>query len=242
MHLVVSSVMTQKKASPVKLNERLYVGNQEGLVISAHCYLTYKSPGTAQIVTNIEPKVGQIIAYECGYNNELQRWFTGYVESYKEVNCNEFTLFARELTGLLRHSLPLYYQHITLTGLLEKITDKTGIEFVIPEKEYAMAMTPYIVNCQQGYALMDNLGRIFGIKKYIWQQQGNGKVFVGSWYDSMWANTNLPIPANMLTDIGIEGATIPMIPALRPGVIINGQRIRNIELQQNKMTITWITK
>jgi hypothetical protein len=53
----VSSVMTQKKASPVKLNERLYVGNQEGLVISAHCYLTYKSPGTAQIVTNIEPKL-----------------------------------------------------------------------------------------------------------------------------------------------------------------------------------------
>ena len=226
----------------MKLNERLYVGNQEGLVISAHCYLTYKSPGTAHIVTNIEPKVGQIIAYECGYNNALQRWFTGYIESYKEVNDNEYTLFARELTGLLRHPLPLYYQHITLTGFLEQITDRTGIEFVVPDKEYATTIAPYIINSQQGYALMDNLGSIFGINKYIWQQQGNGKVFVGSWSDSIWANANIPIPANMLTDIGIEGATIAMIPALRPGVIINGQRIRNIELQKDKMTITWITK
>ncbi|MCD9474077.1 hypothetical protein [Photobacterium phosphoreum] len=226
----------------MKLNERLYLGNQQGVVISAHCYLTYKSPGTAQIVTDIEPKVGQIIAYECGYNNALQRWFTGYIESYKEVNNNEFTLFARELTGLLRHPLPLYYQHITLTGLLEQITDRTGIEFVVPDKDYATAVAPYIINCQQGYALMDNLGSIFGINKYIWQQQGNGKVFVGSWSDSIWANANIPIPANMLTNIGIEGATIAMIPALRPGVIINGQRIRNIELQKDKMTITWITK
>ncbi|PSU24478.1 hypothetical protein CTM97_00600 [Photobacterium phosphoreum] len=226
----------------MKLNERLYIGSQQGAVISAHCYLTYKSPGTAQIVTDIEPKVGQIIAYECGYNNALQRWFTGYIESYKEVNNNEFTLFARELTGLLRHPLPLYYQHITLTGLLEQITDRTGIEFVVPDKDYATAVAPYIINCQQGYALMDNLGSIFGINKYIWQQQGNGKVFVGSWSDSIWANANIPIPANMLTNIGIEGATIAMIPALRPGVIINGQRIRNIELQKDKMTITWITK
>ncbi|MEF1204327.1 hypothetical protein [Photobacterium damselae] len=226
----------------MKLNERLYLGNTLSHVVSASCYLTYKSPGSAIIVTNSEPKVGQIIAYECGYNNDLERWFTGYVESYKEVASNEFSIFARELTALLRKPLQLYHQHISLQQLLQTITTKTGLQFVVPDKDYAKNIAPYIVNNGNGYALFDNLGHVFGIQKYVWQQQGNGKIFVGSWLDSIWANVNIPVPANMLTDVSIDSATINMIPALRPGVVINGQRVRNIELKNDKMTLTWITK
>ena len=89
---------------------------------------------------------------------------------------------------------------------------------------------------------MDNLGLLFNIKKYVWQQQGNGKIFVGSWNDSIWANTNIPVPSDMIENAAIDSATIPLMPALRPGVIINGQRVRNIQQQQSKMTITWMTK
>ncbi|MDD9174510.1 hypothetical protein PVK63_06445 [Aliivibrio sp. S2TY2] len=226
----------------MKLNERLYVGNTPANVISSSCYLSYRNPGAADIVTDVEPSVGQVIAYECGYNNNLVRWFTGYVESFRQVSNGQYSLFSRELSALLRHDLPVFYQHITLTDLLNNISDITGLEFIIPERDYALNSVPYVVNHRQGYALMDSLGQLFNIKKYIWQQQGNGKIFVGSWNDSMWANTNIPIPADMIENATIDSATIPLMPALRPGVIINGQRVRNIQQQQSKMTITWITK
>ncbi|GEK13208.1 hypothetical protein [Aliivibrio fischeri] len=226
----------------MKLNERLYVGNEEASVISANCYLSYKNPGAANIVTNKEPKVGQIIAYECGYNNNLIRWFTGYVESYRQVNTGEYSFFSRELSAILRHDLPVSYQHITLSGLLGAISDITGLEFVTPEKEYVHKSVPYVVNQNQGYALMDNIGKLFNIKRYVWQQQGNGKIFVGSWNDSMWAETNIPLPEKLIENASIDGANIPLLPALRPGAIVNGQRVRNIQQQQSRMDITWMTK
>lgn len=226
----------------MKLTERLYIGNTEASVISAHCYLTYRTPGAAKIVTDVEPKLNQIIAYECGYNNELQRYFMGYIESYKQVNKNEYSIFSRELTAQLKKDLPVFFQHITLTELLAYITATVGLEFVTPNKAYASNIATYVVNHKSGYALLDRLGELFGIEKYFWQQQGNGKVFVGSWYDSVWSKINMPLPADMMTDVSIKGATIPMIPTLRPGVIINSQRIRNIDLQADKMKLTWMSK
>ncbi|MEC4728858.1 hypothetical protein HWQ46_25415 [Shewanella sp. D64] len=226
----------------MKHNERLYIGNAESDCISATCYLSFRNPGTASIITDIEPKIGQIMAYECGFNGELTRWFTGYVESYRAINEQTYSIFCRELSAMMRHNMPVFLQHATLEDVLNGLNAKTGLDFVIPDKAYRVTPAPCITNHGNGYSLMDSLGAVFDIDRYVWQQQGNGTVFVGSWDDSLWANKNLPVPTSMIENASMDLATLPLIPALRPGAIVNGQRIRNIQLNKDTMVVTWMTK
>lgn len=226
----------------MKLCERLYIGQNEAKVTDIVCNLAYRSPGTASIVTNIKPTMQQVIAYECGYNNSLTRWFMGYVQSYKQINDNTYSLFCRELSAILRNSLPLAIQHKTLIELLNIVTEITGLQFVIPAKDYAKTPAAYIVNHSTGYTLMDSLGDTYGIERFTWQQQGDGRIFVGSWNDSAWNGRDIPIPHQFVNKAQIDSAQIPMNPLLRPGVMINGQRVRNIQLHKEKMQITWMSK
>lgn len=226
----------------MKIDERLYIGNQEAKPYDVLCKLSYRNPGTAKIITNIEPTMKQIIAYECGYNKKLTRYFMGYVESWKETNNQEFALFCREFSASLRNPLTLAMQHPTLIDVLDKITEITGLKFIVPGKDYAKTPTPYIISQSTGYALLDLLGEAFNIERYVWQQQGDGSIFIGSWYDSLWYGKNIPVPFQLLTNTDINTTTIPLNPMLRPGVIVNGERIREITLHKEKMHITWMTK
>lgn len=226
----------------MKLNQRLYIGKDEAKINDIICNLAYRSPGTATIVTNIEPNMHQVIAYECGYNNTLTRWFMGYVQSYKQVNNDTYSLFCRELSAILRNALPLAMQHKTLTEVLNVVTEITGLQFVIPDQDYAKTPAAYIINHNTGYSLMDSLGDTYSIERYTWQQQGDGRIFVGSWHDSIWNGRDIPIPHHYINKAQIDSAEIPMNPLLRPGVTINGQRVRNIQLHREKMQITWMSK
>lgn len=226
----------------LKFSERLYIGHPEAELVSASCLLSYQTPGSANIITKTQPTVGSILAYECGYNNKLTRYFTGYIESFREINDNQYSIFARELSGLLRKPLPMTLQHVTLPMVLEHITSITGLQFTVPERDYSTTVAPYVINHSTGYALLDQLGNVFDIERYTWQQLGNGHIFVGSWYDSAWAQTNIPLPTSMFEDLMLNRATIPLLPKLRPGVSLNGQRVRSITTNSSKMVIEWMTK
>ncbi|TOG35883.1 hypothetical protein CGJ02_26735, partial [Vibrio parahaemolyticus] len=85
-------------------------------------------------ILQYKPSMREIVAYECGYNGKLVRWFMGYVESYKQINSDTYSLFCRELSAVLRNSLPLAMQHKTLTDVLNRVTQITGLHFVIPDR------------------------------------------------------------------------------------------------------------
>lgn len=226
----------------LKFCERLYVKNKEVKLVSCSCLLSYQTPGSANIITQDKPEIGALISYEFGYNNELTTYFTGYIESFREINSNQFSLFARELSGVLRKPLPLTIQHTTLRELLTYIQNITGLKFILPKKEYMDTKAPFVINHGSGYALFDQLGNIFGIERYLWQQLGNGLIYVGSWYDSMWSKKNIPIPTSTFKSLMLNRATIPVFPNLRPGVSVNGQRIRSITTASNEMVVEWMTK
>ena len=88
---------------------------------------------------------------------------------------------------------------------------------------------------------MDALGEVFGINEYIWQQQGNGELFVGAWADSYWASRPLTLPEKLFTGHqSDEGANIPVLPALRPGIKFNNKYyIQSVKLSGSNMRVTW---
>ncbi len=226
----------------MKFNERLYIGSKQVEPISWNGLLSYRNPGTAQVVTNEKPTMQEIIAYEFGYDNRLTRWFTGYVDSYTQLNDGKYSLFCRELTGTFRNPLPLFDQHLTLTELLTKIAARTALHFITSDEDYTRTIAPYICNHGTGYALLDSLGDVYNIDRYMWQQQGDGRIYVGSWNQSVWYGRNIALPYNQIETASMDTAIISANPLLRPGVLINGQRIRNIQQNKEKMVITWMTK
>lgn len=90
-----------------------------------------------------------------------------------------------------------------------------------------------------------SLARVFNIPDFIWQQQGDGEVFVGSWADSFFGvRPSLQLPVELFDDYqGNQSAIIAALSGLRPGATItHGERINSVALIDYQMAIRWTTQ
>lgn len=88
---------------------------------------------------------------------------------------------------------------------------------------------------------MVNLGAAFGVPDYVWQPLPDGGVLLGSWAHSMFAGKPVDIPAEFSqARAGGNSMTLPMLQALRPGVVVNGRRLSSVRLENDDTTITWL--
>ena len=183
---------------------------------------------------------------DIGYNgNTLQRHFIGYVERSTTASSTQQVLFCRELAAILANPLPLNLRHVDLRAVLVEIGQHTGLRFRVPDRPYAGVKAPFFYSLAAGYQAMDSLARVFNIPDFIWQQQGDGEVFVGSWADSFFGvRPPLQLPAELFDDYqGNQSAMIAALPGLRPGATINyGERITSVALVDNQMAIRWTTQ
>lgn len=85
-------------------------------------------------------------------------------------------------------SLDITLRHPTLMQLLSDVTNKAGLQFVVPEAAYSKTSIPCFYSDGNGYRVMDELSQAFGIEDLFWQQQGNGQIYVSTWKDSYWAD------------------------------------------------------
>jgi hypothetical protein len=223
---------------------RAYI-NGEKVVMKDHwLVLKAKTPGTCQITIkqNEQKTVKQFsqIAVDLGWGSMIDRVFIGYVERVMPAVNGWITLFCRELAASLSVNFSVMLRHTTMKQVLGELTKQSGIEFVIPNKAYAETSIPCFYSDSSGYAILDDIGRVFKINDFIWQQQGNGKVFVGSYQDSFWHDKPISIPNNVMTDHQ-SGRTATMVaaPMIRPNVIANGERITAVEFQNTNITISW---
>lgn len=227
----------------MKLHKVLTIGGVVYPLVSDDVRLELRTPGRATLIIQATAPVKGLVTLDIGYNdNPLQRHFIGYVERCTPSNAIEQVLFCRELAAILANPLPLNLRHADLSTVLAEINQKTGLSFRVPDKAYAKVKAPFFYNLAAGYQAMDSLPRVFGITDFMWQQQGDGEVFVGSWADSFFgARSPLPLPVELFNDYqNNQSAMIAALPGLRPGASINqGERITQVTLTGNKMAIRW---
>ncbi|CAM3274566.1 hypothetical protein PSFL6913_26215 [Pseudomonas fluorescens] len=187
-----------------------------------------------------------LVTLDIGYNgNTLQRHFIGYVERSTTASSTQQVLFCRELAAILANPLPLNLRHVDLRAVLVDISQHTGLRFRVPDRPYAGVKAPFFYSLAAGYQAMDSLARVFNIPDFIWQQQGDGEVFVGSWADSFFGvRSPLQLPVELFDDYqSNQSAMIAALPGLRPGATINnGERITSVALIDNQMAIRWTTQ
>ena len=230
----------------MKLHKVLTINGAVFPLISDDVRLDLKSPGRATITVKADVALKGLVMLDVGYNDSpLQRHFIGYVERSTTSSSTEQVLFCRELAAILANPLPLNLRHVDLQAVLAEVSNKTGLRFRVPDKPYAKVKAPFFYSLAAGYQAMDSLATVFSIPDFIWQQQGDGEVFVGSWADSFFgAREPLQLPVALFDGYqSNQSAMVAALPGLRPGASINqGDRITSVTLAGNQMAIRWKTQ
>ncbi|WP_313263142.1 hypothetical protein [Pseudomonas sp.] len=230
----------------MKLHKELAINGVPYVLVKNEVRLDAKSPGRATFTIQASAPVKGLVTLDIGYNgNTLQRHFIGYVERSTTASSTQQVLFCRELAAILANPLPLNLRHVDLRAVLVEIGQHTGLRFRVPDRPYAGVKAPFFYSLAAGYQAMDSLARVFNIPDFIWQQQGDGEVFVGSWADSFFGvRQPLQLPVELFDDYqGNQSAMIAALPGLRPGATINnGERITSVALIDNQMAIRWTTQ
>ena len=224
----------------MKLVKTLTVNGEPLPLVREHVSLDISTPGRADLTVISDKPLSGIVKMAIGdARSNPVIFFTGFVVQSHTVDAKQQRIFCRELSAVLWASLPVSIRNASLRDVLAVYTRKTGLSFVVPEKAYADAPCPAFQTIANGIHGLDSLGAVFSIPNYIWQQQGDGQVFVGSWEDSRWAGKPFDVPETFFQDVQLDGTkTIQAIPGLRPGVQMNGQYITSLQLKEHFMVVT----
>lgn len=218
-----------------------YVGSTLAEVADYSLAFSADSPARATLTLKGSVAVNSLIAVELGWGNSVHRCFTGFVERVAPDVSGYTKVFCRELSAILYRDLNVCLRQPTLHQVLSNVTAKSGIQFVLPDKEYTATAIPCYYSVGNGYYLLDHLGTAFNIPDFIWQQQGNGQVYVGSWSDSRWGTSGVSIPSQLLTPTASPKTfSVPCMPQLKPHAQVNGARLYSVSHSQTESVLTWM--
>lgn len=237
-----------------KLTKVLTIGGKAVELNTDQVRLALSTPGRAAFTVNTTEPLKGLVVFSLGYDPQnLVQYFCGMIENSFQIDKKQQSVFCREYTAVLNHILPLSLRNVSLNQVLAAISQETGLQFVTPGQDYTIKKAPAFISMGNGYHVMDTLARIYRIPRMIWQQQGDGKVYVGSWDHSYWAGKAVELPVEMQASTGVaNSAKIPAMPLLRPGVDLGGGRIATnvgvsdafmeIDFESNPWGNRWINK
>lgn len=229
----------------MKLDRVLTIGGSTVPVVDERVLLSLTEPGRAQLTIEAaaaDVSVMSAMALDIGYasHDDAQRLFLGYVDSVTPIDSKHCKIFCRELAALLKMIVPLNLRHPTLRDVLAAVHDASGLNFSAPDAAYASTKIPHFANVGNGFQAMAGVGNAFRIPDFIYQQQGEGVIYAGAWGDSRWTDSALEIDASYFAEqLSSHAASIAAIPAMRPGVVVNGNRVQTVEFAGNLMTLSW---
>ena len=232
----------------MKINKHAIINSQRIQIINCNIVLELNACGRGFITVpaNSNSYIDKTLIINLGYSNELQRFFTGYVESEQAAAKNTKKLFIRELIGCYKQRIDCSFQHPTLKTVTEYLTSKNGLQFDLPAADYVNAKIPHFKHAGTGYHLLQEIGRAFNIPEYTFFQTPTGKIYCGSYNDSYFNDKNIELGDNLnkitSSTAGSNIVEIPLVPKLRPGVKINGKKVSIVNLIDDNMTITFEDK
>ncbi|OCG19616.1 hypothetical protein [Gilliamella sp. WF3-4] len=232
----------------MKINKHAIINNERVQIIDCNIVLELNACGRGFIViadkkTSLKNKV---IKINIGYNNDLQRFFTGYIESEQTTSRNTKKLFIRELIGCYQQTIGCSFQHPTLKVVADYLTEKKGLQFNLPAADYVNKKIPHFKHAGTGFHLLQEIGRAFNIPNYTFFQTPVGGIYCGSYDDSYFSDKDIKFGDNLnkiaSSTAGSNIVEIPLVPKLRPGVKINGKKVSIVNLINDNMTITFEDK
>ncbi|MDP8173694.1 hypothetical protein QJU93_10035 [Pasteurella skyensis] len=224
----------------MKIIKNVLVDNEELELAQEQIILELNNTGRGFITVKTDKTcTGKSVIFELGEYDDYYQWFNGFVESEQQAENGYKKLFIRELIAKFERPLNCSLRHVTLQELAKWLTSETGIIFKIPEQNYSTTPIPHFTHTGNGFQLLNNIGRLFRIPHFMWQQSADGSVFVGSWFDSRWAEEDIVLDNDTTLSRSGRSMIIPITPSIRAGTKVNGKRIKKVELNGDNYILNW---
>lgn len=227
---------------PIK---RLYLSADSVHLVDVNIMLEINACGRGFITAKTQTDyTGKMVRLDVGYDGLVLRWFTGYVERSQPADNGSVRLFVRELIGVFDKLWPCSFQHPTLRQITDWLTEQTGLKVSPPNTAaYTDKPIPHFTHSGTGYQLLASLGPAFSIPDYQWCQLPDGGIFVGAAEHGLMAGKPVEIPNEFSqATAGGNSMTVPLIQSLRPGAEVNGQRLNQVRLENDNMTLSWVPR
>lgn len=226
----------------MKTIKRLYLSGDAVHLVDVNLALELNACGRGFITAQTESDyTGKLVRLDVGYDGLVLRWFTGYVERSQPSDNGFQRLFVRELVGVFDKLWPCSFQHPTLREILAWVSEQSGLNVTAPAGEdYADRPIPHFTHSGTGYQLFASLGKSFSVPDYLWFQLPDGGIFAGAAAHSMFAGKPVEVPAEFSQNTAAGNSMmLPLIQSLRPGAVVNGQRLTHVRLCNDDMEIKW---
>lgn len=225
--------------------KKLFLNGKQVKIVSDSVVLDLTAPGRAIFsVISETAESGSLTEYHVGTDGTAALWFSGYAESCRRIDRQQVRLVVREYSAILARRWPLAQRNTSARRVLGELNSKTGIAFRLGVSSTSWADTPiaYFINTGNGYEILDLIGKHLKIKDYVWLNQPDGSVFIGSGSELAGADKILVFPESFFTNLSGTGADCPCLPALRPGRRLRignteAVRIETITLQGEMMRL-----
>lgn len=224
----------------MKLQKRLTIDGEEYPLVSENIRLNLDRPGLGIFQVQAETALTGRIEFAMGwhFDTRLTLFFTGEIKTSTSVDAKQQRLYCPEFSARLDSAAPLSLRHPTMKDVLGAYAGHTGLEFIIPAKQYANTKVPAFYGFGSAYQAMHNIGDIFHVPDYVWLTQADGRVFAGSWEDSRWKGKEVTIPRAMFSKVSADGArTMTAAPGIRPGCVINGERVETVIFSGHEVSV-----
>ena len=222
-----------------RLSDSLTIGgNPVTNIISKQVQLDLYSAGRAKFEVVTEQEPSGVVELHIGYElTNMTPYFLGVIESKHQAN-GRWYLTCRELLGALAFQSALSIRHATISQVLNALDNL--LEFITPDADYMQITLPMFYHAGTGIQALKQIGQCWQIPEFIYQQRPDGKIYVGSWQHSRWAQTTIDdyTEHSIKTTSSTSGEVIA-IPKLRPGLKLNGRYIQEVTLQNDRMQIQW---
>lgn len=229
----------------MKLDRTLKIDGTEYPLVDADVSLALSEIGRASFIVQSreEPPHG-IVTFDCGYaDGRFYRYFLGKITHAVRRDAKSWTLQAREVCMALELPCPVSLRNCYIMDVQREITRVTTLNFRMLHSDYASTEVPRFANSDTGDALhaLNSIARVFRVPDFVWFQDLDGKIWLGNWAHSFFAERgNIEIPDKLFTrQQAANMATLPAIPSLRPGALVNGKRLQGVRLMGHEVHLSW---
>lgn len=219
----------------------LLVDGQRLELVEENIAIALNAAGAGFITVKADHSVkGKSVELSVGYNGEVMKWFSGYVENDTPVGFKLFKCLVRESAEVLRYPLNISERHPTMRTIAAIIKDKLALTIILPDADYTDKKIPHFKHNGTGLQMLNMFGRNFEVPDYVWYCSVNGEIYAGSYAGCRFDSKPVELPVEFIkNDAGGNGWRIPVIASMRPGVNLNGHRVDRVQLINDDMLVRW---
>lgn len=223
------------------LEKRLFIAGKEVELLSNHVRLQLCTAGTATFVVRSETQPNQLdrVQLNIGYRDQSKPWMEGYITHVSQQKEGLTLIRVKEACAVLSQQLSMSIERPTLSDALNKLSLITNLHFEVPNQDYSQRYISHFSSQGTGFECLSKLERLYGVYDCVWYQQTDNSIYFGAHPDSTFYNKPFDISEEYITNQTLEMIRIVPFPVLRPGRIVNGQRINKLELCDDMMVAYW---